>query len=106
MSSKTAPRLKLSIGLATTAGFAWLLARETDLDAPARTFAGLSVSTVLLAPAFSAAGYALRVPGFRRRLRAPAMAVAGTLVVERILDVAVLTGVLFESPCTPWKHAL
>ena len=138
MSSTTMRRLKLAIGLATTAGFVWLLAREVDLDALGRTFAGLSVSTVLLALAFLAAGYAarivrwwrmlraleptlplgacagpflagtavnnvapfragdaLRVLGFRRRLRAPAMAVAGTLVVERVLDVAVLTGVLF-----------
>ena len=129
--------LKLSIGLATTAGFVWLLAREVDLDALGRAFAGLSVSTVLLALAFLAAGWAvrivrwwwmlraleptlplgacagpflagmavnnvaplragdaLRVLGFRRQLRAPAMAVAGTLVVERVLDVAVLTGVL------------
>ena len=39
MSSETAPRLKPSIGLATTAGFARLLAREADLDAPGRTFA-------------------------------------------------------------------
>ena len=48
--------LKLSIGLATTAGFVWLLAREVDLDALGRAFAGLSVSTVLLALAFLAAG--------------------------------------------------
>ena len=41
------------------------------------------------------AGDALRVLGFRRQLRAPAMAVAGTLVVERVLDVAVLTWILF-----------
>ena len=138
MNSETVRWLKLSIGLATTAGFVWLLAREVDLDALGGAFAGLSVSTVLLALAFLAAGWAarivrwwwmlraleptlplgacagpflagmavnnvapfragdaLRVLGFRRQLRAPAMAVAGTLVVERVLDVAVLTGVLF-----------
>ena len=138
MSSATARRLKLSIGLAATAGFVWLLAREVDLEALGRAFAGLSVSTVLLALAFLAAGCALRIVrwwwmlraleptlplgacagpflagmavnnvapfragdalrvlGFRRQLRAPAMAVAGTLVVERVLDVAVLTGILF-----------
>ena len=137
MSSGTVRWLKLSIGFATTAGFVWLLAREVDLDALGRAFAGLSVSTVLLALAFLAAGWAarivrwwwmlraleptlplgacagpflagmavnnvapfragdaLRVLGFRRQLRAPAMAVAGTLVVERVLDVAVLTGIL------------
>ena len=130
--------LKLSVGLATTAGFVWLLAHEVDLDALGRAFAGLSVSKVLLALTFLAAGWAvrivrwwwmlraleptlplgacagpflagmavnnvapfragdaLRVLGFRRQLRAPAMAVAGTLVVERVLDVAVLTGILF-----------
>ncbi len=130
--------LKLSIGFAVTAGFVWLLAREVDLDALGQAFAGLSVSTVLLALAFLAAGWAvrivrwwwmlrtlvptlplgvcagpflagmavnnvaplragdaLRVLGFRRQLRAPTMAVAGTLVVERILDVAVLTALLF-----------
>ena len=138
MSSGTVRWLKLSVGLATTAGFVWLLAREVDLDVLGRAFAGLSVSTVLLALAFLAAGWAarivrwwwmlraleptlplgacagpflagmavnnvapfragdaLRVLGFRRQLRAPAMAVAGTLVVERVLDVAVLTGILF-----------
>ena len=138
MSSATARWLKLSIGLAATAGFVWLLAGEVDLEALGRAFAGLSVSTVLLALAFLAAGCALRIVrwwwmlraleptlplgacagpflagmavnnvapfragdalrvlGFRRQLRAPAMAVAGTLVVERVLDVAVLTGILF-----------
>ena len=122
--------LKLSIGFAVTAGFVWLLAREVDLDALEQAFAGLSVSTVLFALAFLAAGSALRIVrwwwmlrplapslplgvcagpflagmavnnvaplragdaprvlGFRRQLRAPAMAVAGTLVVERVLDV-------------------
>ena len=130
--------LKLSIGFAVTAGFVWLLAREVDLDALRQAFAGLSVSTVLFALAFLAAGWALRIVrwwwmlrtlapslplrvcagpflagmavnnvaplragdavrvlGFRRQLRAPTMAVAGTLVVERILDVAVLTALLF-----------
>ena len=53
--------------------------------------AGMAVNNV--AP--FRAGDALRVLGFRRQLRAPAMAVAGTLVVERVLDVAGLTGILF-----------
>ncbi len=53
--------------------------------------AGMAVNNV--AP--FRAGDALRVLGFRHELRAPAAAVAGTLVVERVLDVAVLTGVLF-----------
>ena len=130
--------LKLSIGLVASAGFVWLLVREVDLDALGGAFAGLSVSTVLLALTFLAAGWAVRIVrwwwmlraleptlplgacagpflagmavnnvapfragdavrvlGFRRQLRAPAMAVAGTLVIERVLDVAVLTGVFF-----------
>ena len=40
-------------------------------------------------------GEVLRVVGFRRPLRAPALRVAGTLVIERVLDVAVLVGVFF-----------
>ena len=41
------------------------------------------------------AGDALRVAGFGRQLRSPVMRVAGTLVIERVLDVVVLTGVFF-----------
>lgn len=41
------------------------------------------------------AGDALRVTGYRRQLRSPLMRVAGTLVIERALDVAVLAGVFF-----------
>lgn len=40
-------------------------------------------------------GDALRVVGFGRQLRSPVMRVAGTLVIERVLDVVVLTGVFF-----------
>ena len=40
-------------------------------------------------------GDALRVAGFGRQLRSPVMRVAGTLVIERMLDVVVLTGVFF-----------
>ena len=54
-------RLKLSIGFAVTAGFAWLLARGLDLDSLGRAFAGLSVSVVLLALVFLATGYAVRI---------------------------------------------
>ena len=41
------------------------------------------------------AGDAFRTLGYLRQLRVPAMGVAGTMVVERILDIAVLTGVFF-----------
>ena len=137
MGSKTVRWLKLAIGLAATAGFVWLLAREVELDALSRAFAGLSVSTILLALALLAIGYgvriarwwwmlraleptlplgacagpflasiavnnvvpfragdALRVLGFRHQLRVPVVAAAGILVVERVMDVVVLTGIL------------
>ena len=61
MSSEKVRWLNLSICLASTAGFVWLLAHAVDLDALDRAFAGLSVSTVLLALAFLAAGYAARI---------------------------------------------
>ena len=61
MSSEKVRWLNLSICLASTAGFVWLLAHAVDLDALGRAFAGLSVSTVLLALAFLAAGYAARI---------------------------------------------
>ena len=132
--------LKLSIGLATTAGFVWLLTRGLNMDALGRAFAGLSVSAVVLALSFMAAshagrivrwwlllralepslplgdcvrpfltgiavnnvmpfraGDALRVLGFRRQLRSPAMRVLGTLVIERALDLIVLSGIFFLS---------
>ena len=41
------------------------------------------------------AGDALRCVGFRRQLRSPAARVLGTLVVERALDMAVLSGIFF-----------
>ena len=53
--------------------------------------AGMAVNNVLP----FRAGDALRVLGFRRQLRSPAMRVAGTLVIERVLDVSILVGVFF-----------
>ena len=61
MSSETVRWLKLSIGVATTAGFVWLLACEVDLNALGRAFAGVSIPVVLLALGFLAAGYAVRI---------------------------------------------
>ena len=43
------------------------------------------------------AGDALRIMGFRDQLNSPAMRVLGTVVVERLLDIAVLLGVLAVS---------
>ena len=138
MSSAKGRWLKLAVGCAATAGFAWLFARELDADALGRAFAGLSAPVVVLALAFFAVGVAvrlvrwwwmlralepglpvgacirpflasmavnnvlpfragdvLRVVGFRRQLRSPAMRVLGTLVIERALDVVVLSAVFF-----------
>ena len=140
MSRPKARWLKLSLGLATTAVFAWLLAHWLDLDGLHRAFARLEVSTLLLVqgtlitshalrivrwwlllravepkltlracvrPYLAGmglnhvmpfrAGDALRVLGFRRQLRSPAMRVLGTLVLERAMDVVVVSGIFFLS---------
>ena len=41
------------------------------------------------------AGDALRVFGFRKRLRTPAMRILGTLIIERLLDLMILLGFFF-----------
>lgn len=41
------------------------------------------------------AGDAIRVVGFRKQLRSPAMRILGTLVIERLLDLMTLLGVFF-----------
>ena len=140
MNGTKARWLKLTIGLATTAGFVWLLARGLDLDALGRAFAGLEVSAVLLAQAAMAAGQAIRIVrwwlllraldpdlplracvrpylagmavnnvmpfragdavralGFRRQLRSPAMRVVGTVVIERAMDLIIVSGIFFLS---------
>ena len=57
MSAATSRWLKLSTDVAATAGFVWLLERGLALDALGRAFAGLSLSLVLLALVFLAAGW-------------------------------------------------
>lgn len=74
----------------------WMLLRP---GAPGLSFgacagpflAGMAVNNVLPLRA----GDALRLAGFVRQLQSPVLRVAGTLVVERVLDVAVLAGVFF-----------
>ena len=61
MRSARARMLKVSIGLAVTASFLWLLMRGIDLDALGRAFAALSVPFVLLGLVFLTAGYAVRI---------------------------------------------
>lgn len=130
--------LKLSVGLAITVAFLWLLLRGLETQALANTFKSLSIPFLLLALIFLAADYTvrivrwwwmlrvldpslslgacvwpfltsiavnnvmpfragdvLRVFGFRRQLRAPAARVLGTLVIERLLDLAMLLGIFF-----------
>ena len=129
---------KLSIGLAVTVGFFWLLLRELDMTALRDTFRAMSLVLVPVAmavlfvgwalrllrwwwmlrqlelsvapgacfvPFFSAmavnnvvpfrAGDALRVVGFQRQLQSPALRVAGTVVIERLLDLVTLLGFFF-----------
>ncbi len=62
--------LRLSVGLCSTAGFAWLLARGLEGDALIRAFSGVSVSAVVLALAFMFAGHAARIGRWWWMLRA------------------------------------
>ena len=60
--SKTCTRwLRLSVGLAATTGFGWLLLHGLDRDALSLAFANLSLSSVLLALFFTAAAHAVRI---------------------------------------------
>ena len=74
----------------------WMLLRALEpslpLTACVRPFlAGVAVNNVLP----FRAGDALRVLGFRRQLRSPAMRVLGTVIIERVLDVLVVSGIFF-----------
>lgn len=74
----------------------WMLLRSLEpslpLTACVRPFlAGVAVNNVLP----FRAGDALRVLGFRRQLRSPAMRVLGTVIIERVLDVLVVSGIFF-----------
>ncbi len=74
----------------------WRLLRVLDPEVPLRACAWpflVSVAANNLLP--FRAGDALRVVGFRRELRAPAMRVLGTLMIERLLDLTVLLAVFF-----------
>ena len=129
---------KLSIGLAVTVGFFWLLLRELDMAALGDAIAAMSLAflpaalvvlfvgwtlrvirwwwmlrqlepsvrlSACFVPFISAmavnnvapfrAGDVLRVVGFQRQLQSPALRVAGTVVVERLLDLTVLLGLFF-----------
>lgn len=130
--------LRLAIGLAVAAGFAWLLASELDVGELRSIFGTMSLAVLPVALAFMFTGWALRIvrwwwmlrqlepavtlgacagpfvaamgvnnvlpfragdvlriAGFQRQLHSPALRVAGTLVIERLLDVLTLVGVFF-----------
>ena len=129
---------KLSIGLAVTVGFFWLLLRELDMAALGDAIAAMSLAflpaalvvlfvgwmlrvirwwwmlrqlepsvrlSACFVPFISAmavnnvapfrAGDVWRVVGFQRQLQSPALRVAGTVVVERLLDLTVLLSLFF-----------
>lgn len=101
MSGLSVPVLLLAVGFQVLSWLLriarwWLLLRP---GAPGLSFracagpflAGMAVNNVLPLRA----GDALRLAGFVRQLQSPALRVAGTLVIERVLDVAVLAGVFF-----------
>ena len=76
----------------------WILLRALEPDLPL----GACVRPFLACVAVNnvmpfRAGDALRVLGFRRQLRSPAMRVLGTLVIERALDLCVVSGIFFLS---------
>ena len=58
--------LQLSIGFAATAGFVWLLAREVDLDALGRAFAGLPAARTRRRPSRSGPRGASAPPAFEK----------------------------------------
>lgn len=130
--------LRLAIGLAVAAGFAWLLASELDVGELLSVFGTMSLAVLPVALVFMFTGWALRIvrwwwmlrqlepavtlgacagpflaamgvnnvlpfragdvlriAGFQRQLHSPALRVAGTLVIERLLDMLTLVGVFF-----------
>lgn len=70
MRNRVAHWLKPIAGLAVTAAFLWLLARDLNIDALRRAFAGLSFPFLALALSCLAAGYATRVVRWWWMLRA------------------------------------
>ena len=61
--------VKLTLGLAAAAGFAWLLLNGLDAAALGTAFAGLSVPSLLLALAFMSAAHGVRIVRWWRMLR-------------------------------------
>lgn len=60
--------LKAAVGLLAAGGFAWLLARELDIDALDRAFARLSSASIVFAAGFATAAQAVRIVRWWRML--------------------------------------
>ncbi|NCA69341.1 MAG: flippase-like domain-containing protein [Sphingobacteriia bacterium] len=74
----------------------WLMLRALATDLPLRATAWPLISSIAVNNVLPLrAGDALRVLGFRQQLRAPAMRVLGTLLIERLLDLLTLLGFFF-----------
>ena len=86
----------LSIGYALRVVRWWFMLRILEPSLPLKAcvwpfLTSIAVNNVLP----FRAGDALRVFGFRRELRSPAVRVLGTMIIERILDLLVLLGFFF-----------
>jgi glycosyltransferase 2 family protein len=76
----------------------WLMLRAAEPALPFRTCVRPFLGSLALNNTVPfRAGDVVRVVGFRRALRAPAAHVAGTLVLERMLDLLVLLAILFAT---------
>lgn len=86
----------LAAGLAVRTLRWWRMLRELDPALPASACVRPFLASLALNNTLPfRAGDVARTVGFRRTLRAPAARVLGTLVVERILDLATLLGFFF-----------
>lgn len=100
-----------------TAGYAarivrwWWMLRALEPSLPVRACVWPLLTSVAVNNVMPfRAGDAVRVFGFRKELRSPAVSIFGTLVVERLLDLLVLLGFfflgLFELPAGAFPHGV
>jgi glycosyltransferase 2 family protein len=74
----------------------WVMLRALDPELPLRACAGPLLASVAANNVLPfRAGDVIRVVGFRKQLRAPAMRVLGTMLLERILDLLALLTFFF-----------
>ena len=86
----------LAVGWAMRIAHWWYMLRTLESGLPFAAciqpfFAGMALNNLLPLRA----GDAFRIIGFRRQLRSPALRVAGTVVIEHILNMAVLLAIFF-----------